>query len=298
MKPTWIIENFSKEPSFKELTAAVKQLGYPLIEINGDYKKEILAPLNKFIKGYEVGEIGETTNPVKIWDKNCVVLNGTIKMCKVIKEDLGDSNNCYPVTYSTFSKYKCSAYYSHFGSFLFNDKYCLMPLKELERQKFDVFGHYGKDSLIFIRPDSGEKDFQAGLLDFLDLGKFIDNHQDCLHDLILVSTPKNIKWEGRFVVGGGEIIAHSTYRYQGQVTRVRAVPEGAKKLCQKLININYNPDSVYCLDLVEDNDGEFWLMEVTSFSSAGLYDCDMIKVVQKVSEIAEKDFKKKFDITT
>lgn len=284
----WVIENFSKENSFKELTEAVESLGFPLIKINGDYSKDILASLNKFDKGYEVGET--TTNPVKIYNKNCVVVNGTIKMCKLIKEDLSIGN--YPIIYSDFQKYKCSSYYSHFGPYLFNDKYCLMTLKELERQKFDIWGHYGKDSLIFIRPDDGDKPFQAGLLDLLDLSKFMDNHQDCLHDLVLVSTPKNIKWEGRFVCSKHkEIIAHSTYRYQGKVTQIPSVPEGATKFCNLVLNkVDYVPDAVFCLDLVEDSDNNYWLLELTSFSSAGLYACNKIDIVKRVSEIAYEDF--------
>lgn len=290
MNVTWIIENFSKEPSFKELTAAVEKLGYPLIKIDGDYKKEILNDLNKTHKVFDL--ISGAYEPITVYQPNCIIVNGTIKMCKLIKQDLNRA--CEPVVYSNFPKYKCSSYYSHFGPYLFNDKYCLMSLKELERQKFDIWGHYGKDSLIFIRPDSGEKDFQAGLLDIIDLGKFIENHQDCLHDLVLISTPKNIKWEGRFIVSKHkEVIAYSTYRFQGQVTKIPSVPPKSIKFCEEVMNkVDYIPDSVYCLDLAEDNDGNFWVMELTSFSSAGLYATDKEKLVKRVSEIAWEDFNK------
>lgn len=275
MNITWIIENFSKEQSFKELTDAVESLGYPLIKIDGDYKKEILSPLNFNNLGFA---------------KNCVIANGTIKICKMIRQEL--NNYCQPVIYSDFPKYKCSSYYSHFGPYLFNDKYCLMSLKELERQKFDVWGQYGKDALIFIRPDDGDKPFQAGLLDLLDLGKFIENHGDCWHDLILVSTPKNIKWEGRFICSKHkEIIAYSTYRFQGQVTKIPSVPPKSLEFCKEILNkVNYIPDSVFCLDLCEDNDENYWLMELTSFSSAGLYASNKIDIIKRVSEIAWEDF--------
>lgn len=290
-KVTWVVENFAKEKSFTELVKAVEELGYPLIKIDGDYEKKIFNDLNNKPSSHYIGDFTyeQTQNLIK-QDRKCVVLNGTIKMCRLIHQDLG--NHCSPKTYSNFPKYKCSAYYSHFGPYLFNDKYCLMPLLELERQKFDVWGHYGKDSVIFIRPDSGEKDFQAGLLDIIDLGKFIDNNEDCHHDLMLVSTPKNIKWEGRFICSKHkEIIAYSTYRFQGNVTRIPSVPEKSLKFCQEVLNnVSYVPDSVFCLDLVEDNDGNYWVMELTSFSSAGLYCADMKKIVKRVSEIAWEDF--------
>lgn len=268
MKAHWIVENFVKEPSFKELTAAIKKLGYPLTEINGDYTREMISGI---------------TN-------QCVILNGSIKMVKLVKEEL---TNCYPVTYCTFEKYRCSSYYSHFGSYLFNDKYCLMSLRELVRQKYDVWGHYGKDSLVFIRPDSGEKTFQAGLLDIIDLAHLYESNKDCEHDLMLVSTPKNIKWEGRFIVSRDKgIIASSTYRFQGKVCLIPSVPEEATKFCKELLNtVTYYPDSVFCYDICQDNDGVCYLLELTSFSSAGLYATDKIAIVQKVSEIASRDFK-------
>lgn len=267
MKAHWIVENFVKEPSFKELSVALKELGYPLTEINGDYTRDMISGI----------------------ENQCVILNGSIKMVKLVKEAL---RGCYPVTYCTFENYRCSAYYSHFGSYLFNDKYCLMSLKELVRQKYDIWGHYGKDSFIFIRPDSGEKTFQAGLLDIIDLAQLHESNKDCEHDLMLVSTPKNIRWEGRFVVSKDRgIIASSTYRFQGKVALIPSVPEETTKFCKKLLNtVDYYPDSVFCYDICQDNDGECWLLELTSFSSAGLYATDKKAIVKGVSEIAEKEW--------
>jgi len=268
MKCFWIVENFVKEPSFKGLTEAIKELGYPLLEINGDYSRDMLTKV----------------------DSPCVILNGSIKMVKLVREGL--PFNYHPVSYCNFQNYKCSAYYSHFGPYLFNDKYCLMSLKELVRQKYDVWGHYGKDGVIFIRPDSGEKTFQAGLLDIIDLAQLHESNTDCEHDLMLVSTPKNIRWEGRFVVSRKrEIIASSTYRFQGQVAKIPSVPEETTKFCKKLLReVNYLPDSVFCFDICQDNDGECWLLELTSFSSAGLYETNKKAIVEKVSEIAIEDW--------
>lgn len=267
MKAHWIVENFVKEPSFKGLTEAIKELGYPLTELNGDYRRDMVSGISD----------------------RCVILNGSIKMVKLVKEALVD---CYPVTYCTFEKYRCSAYYSHFGPYLFNDKYCLMSLRELVRQKYDVWGHYGKDSCIFIRPDSGEKTFQAGILDIIDLGQLYDSNKDCEHDLMLVSTPKKINWEGRFIVSRDkEIIASSTYRFQGKVAIIPSVPAETLKFCKELLEkVDYYPDSVFCYDICQSSDGEPFLLELTSFSSAGLYATDKVAIVKKVSEIAEKDY--------
>jgi hypothetical protein len=110
----------------------------------------------------------------------------------------------------------------------------------------------------------------------------------------LVSTPKTIKWEGRFVVSKHkEIIASSTYRFQGNVAIIPSVPKEATKFCLELLKkSDYHPDSVFCYDLCQDSDGVVWLLELTSFSSAGLYACDMQNIVKRVSEIAEEDYLK------
>jgi len=269
MKTQWIVENFVKEKSFRELQLAIQELGYPLIEINGDYSKKLLESI--------------TTD-------SCVIVNGSIKMVKMIYEELKDKS--YPIRYCDFEKYRCSAYYSHYGEYLFNDRYAMMSLKELCRQKYDIWGHYGKDAMIFIRPDSGEKLFQAGLVDIIDINKLHESNKDIEHEMILVSTPKNILWEGRFVVSKyKEIIAHSTYRFQGKVSSIPSVPPETLKFCKMLLDkIEYYPDSVFCLDICQSEDKEPFLLELTSFSSAGLYACDKKDIVNKISDIATKDY--------
>jgi hypothetical protein len=170
----------------------------------------------------------------------------------------------------------------------------MMSLKELVRQKYDVWGNYGKDGMIFIRPDSGEKTFQAGLLDIIDLSTLWDSNKDVEHELVLVSTPKNVIWEGRFVVSKQKgIIASSTYRFQGKVTIIPSVPKETTTFCNKLLNeVDYAPDPVFCFDICQDSDKNCWLMEVTSFSSAGLYATDKKEIIRKVSEVAETEYRR------
>lgn len=273
----WVIENFVNENSYTELANAVRAAGHPLIEFKAKdgYTRD---RLSEFLFGF-----GKP-------DRHCVVFNGSIEMAKLIRKDLPQT--CQPVIYSNFPAYLCSRYYPHFGDVLFNDKYIMMPLKEVRRQKFFVYGALGKEGLVFIRPDSGEKPFQAQLVDILDIDRFTDNLGNLADDLVVVSTPKNIKWEGRFVVSRwGEVVAYSTYSFQGQVTKIPSVPPKSIDKCKEILLRHYIPDSVYCIDLCEGEDGEFYLMELTSFSSAGLY-CDKEKIVKSVSEVALEDFQR------
>ena len=259
--PTWIIENYTKEKSFLELVQSIKSSGFPLIEIRDDYTKDLLSQI--------------TGN---------VVVNGSISMCKLISKDLPDLTD--GLICPSFRKYLCSEYCSRFGGLLFNDKYVIMSLNELNRQKFFVYGMLGKDGVVFLRPDSGEKPFIAQLVDIQDLNDFCITNSHIGHELVLVSTPKNIVWEGRFVCSGTEVIAQSTYKFQGVLTQIPSVPIQALDVLKCVLAIGYNPDPVFCVDICGTPDNEFFLLELSAFSSSGLYACDKKKIVDRVSEIA------------
>ena len=268
MNCNWIINNYSNESSYDELIKSVEKLGYNCHVIRGDYKH---ADLNKY-------------------KDDCVVFCGSIEMTKIIQKQL---LHCFPVAYCNQQNYLCSKYYSHFGIYLFNDKYALISLKELHRKKFFFYGVFGNESLIFIRPDSGEKPFQAQLLDMLDIDRFVKENNHLEHELILISSPKNIIWEGRFIVSKyKEIIGYSTYRFQNQITKIPSVPSETIEFVKEILNVGYYPDSVFCLDICQDNDKKCWLLELTSFSSAGLYASDKDLIVKRVSEIAIEEYKK------
>ena len=271
-KITWIVDNFSINEGSKELEEAFKFNDVPYLVLPKDYSHSCL---EKFTTG-----------------KQCVMFHGTIEMTEIIKKQIP---NCFPLSYYTQQNYLCSRYLSHFGEYLFNDKYAIISLSELGRQRFLYYGIFGTDALIFIRPDSGQKPFQAQLLDIIDLDNFLKRNAHLSHELVVVSSPKNIKWEGRFIVSKNkEIISYSTYQFQGQVTKIPSVPYGSLELVKKILDVEYFPDSVFCIDICQDADNNYWLLEINSFSSAGLYACNKNTVVEKVSEIAISDFEKSF----
>lgn len=259
MNPTWIIENYTKERSFLELVEAIKNEGLTLVEIKDDYTKQTVSSL-----------------------RGPVVINGSISMCKLIHSDL---SGCSGVMAPNFKGYLCSEYYSRFGDLLFNDKYILMSLSELNRQKFFIYGMLGKEGVVFLRPDSGEKSFTAQLVDIQDLNEFCVSNSHLKHELVLASTPKNIVWEGRFVCSGSEVIAQSTYKFQGVLTQIPSVPVKSLDVLKVVLGIDYKPDVVFCVDICGTSDDEFFLLELNAFSSSGLYACDKKKIVNRVSKI-------------
>lgn len=270
MKPYWIIENFTKEESFLDLERAVSAVGHNVQTIKGDFRKADLSS----------------------YRNQCVIFNGSIEMCKIAKEVLSEQG-CSPIIYCNWEAYTCTAYYPHFADHVFNDNYVLVPLIEFKRRVYQFYGMFGKQGMLFVRPNDGDKTFKAELLDIQDSPKFFEELEHLNTSLVLLSTPKNIVGEWRFVCTKyKEILAVSSYRYQGLLTRIPSAPYGATEKCKELLEIGYYPDSVFCIDIVQDNDGNFWMMELTSFSSAGLYATKKEPIVHRVSEIAMEDYEK------
>lgn len=217
---------------------------------------------------------------VRDWDQNVPhegIFLGSIEGCNWIS-----ANRPNVKLFSTFSHYACAAYYPKMQELLFNDRYAFIPFKDLARRKWDLYAWLGKEALIFVRPDSGEKDFPAELVDLKDIDKLVEGYD--YEGLAVVSTPKNSIGEWRFVVTESEIVAVSSYKYQGILTCVPSAPIGATELAKKVLQKGYFPDSVFCVDVVQDMEGDFWVMELTSFSSAGLYACD----VKKIADLLKK----------
>lgn len=276
-KTFWIIENFSKEKSYQELQEAVKNGDYPHYFINGDFKsEELIKSLPPSSSKYFCGDYP-------------VLFCGSIETSKLVSHYLFDLGK-QPVWYCCYQRFKCSSYYSYFGDLLFNDKYALISLSELKRNLYLFYGVFGKDSCIFIRPDSGEKTFQAQVLDIIDFDSFYAANQHLAHELVLVSTPKNIVGEWRVVCSKEGVIDYSLYRYQGNISKIHAAPKEVLDFAAKIAKVDYKTDPIFCVDVCTADDGKPYLLELTSFSTAGLYDCDKNKIVKSVSEITEKNF--------
>lgn len=218
----------------------------------------------------EISKLFDNSFRVKDFDNNVPdsgVFIGSIEGCRWIQE-----NRPNVKTWSTFDNYLCSNYYPKINKYLFNDRYAFIPFEELSRRKWDLYSWLGKECLLFIRPNSGEKDFPAELVDLEDIDKLVDNYD--YDGLAVVSTPKNNLGEWRFVVDKDGIIAVSCYRFQGISCKIASAPTGAHELVEKVLDLKWYPDDLFCIDVIEDMSGNFWVVEITSFSSAGLYGCN------------------------
>lgn len=250
---SWVIENITKESSLLELAEAVKKSGSKLFEINGDYTSQTIEELRR----YAAGKI--------------TIFDGSINMAELVMRDVPEIR-----AIGTPENYLCGCYYPKCDGLLFNDRYALMQMSEIESAaNLAVYG------CVFVRPNGGQKQFQAALIEVGELPE-LKRHGEMM---VLVSPPKNVTGEWRCVCDAFGIVAVSSYRIKGQPIREPFAPSGALQLCEK-VAARYLPDPLFVVDVCADNDGNFWLMELNQFTGAGLYACDKAAIVRAVERVA------------
>jgi hypothetical protein len=250
---SWVIENITKESSLIELAEAVKQSGSELFEINGDYTTQTIEKLRR----YAAGKI--------------TIFDGSINMAELVMRDVPAIR-----AIGTPDNYLCSRYYPKCDGLLFNDRYALMRMSEIE-----TAAKLAVDGCLFVRPDGGQKQFQAALVEVGELSK-LKRHGEMM---VLVSPPKNVTGEWRCVCDAYGIVAMSSYRIKGQPILEPSAPTGALAMCDK-VAARYLPDPLFVVDVCADNDGNFWLMELNQFTGAGLYACDKAAIVRAAERVA------------
>jgi len=275
MKPKWLIENFTDDNGYEELIAEVRRKGMECIVLN---------ITNHF-----------DLKPELVQTNDCIVFQGSIQLFKKLKNELP----AYPIGWMTDQNYLCSKYYPHFQKYLFNDHHVFSTVAGLKHNRWWFYGVFGKEALIYVRPDGGDKTFTGRLLDLQDFDRFWESSTMSSaknEDLIVVSTPKNIRGEWRYIcTNQKEILGCSLYLYNGQRTYVPCAPDRATKLVNEILNIGWYPDPVFTVDVAEDTDGNYWLLELNSFTSAGTYAAKKEPIVKRVSEIALEEWNNKYD---
>lgn len=147
---------------------------------------------------------------------------------------------------------------------------------------------------LFIRPNSGFKTFagqRVTAADFDDHVSTLEQTSSVVDDtLILVSRLQPIQGEFRFVIADGEVVAGSEYRWDGKLDVRRDWPEACEDLARQVAEHEWQVDIAYTCDvcLVDDKP---YIVELNGFSCAGLYACDLDKVVQGVSAAALKEYR-------
>jgi len=271
MEVKWLIEDFEGDVKLDSLIAEIKKQGMECDVVN-----------------YTPFESGEYN---KFKDDDCVVFYGSLNLARQLQRE----KPWIPGSYCNFKNFKCVKYYSHWGKYLLNDDYIMLPLMEFSRKRDYYYEKKGIDNCIFMRPDSGAKTFQGAVYpkDELDFElKTIEGYAGLPLDeiLVVISSPKIIKKEFRIVVVDGKPISSSQYKKDGKLDVKEECPVDAWLLAQEIANSEWSPDTAYTLDICK-SDGEYFLLEINSFSCSGLYGCAVEPIVKCISKIAASEWK-------
>jgi len=236
---------------------------------------------------------------------DCVVFYGSLNLGKKLLK-----SSFIPGVYLDMQKFECLNYYPVFGDELLHKNYLMMPFGDIMRRKSELFELFGED--LFIRPSSGFKNFTGTVLnkynfDYgIELASFYDIEPNLL---CVISNAKQIVKEWRFVIVNNEAISGSLYRdwtsgpeiLEPDATTRDLVLRNSKSVLEycndekafeyanKVAKL-YSPNDAWTIDVTLTSEGEYKVIEIGSFSCAGLYANDLDKVVEKVSEAAEKEW--------
>lgn len=272
MTVSWVIETGMEDDYEEALVASAKAAGC-----------EVWHPkfIPKLIGGGVEGKIPDLPGTV--------VFHGTLQGALQVRE-LG-----LPwVVYENAEQLRCRYYYPRLLPMLLNRHHAFLPFGSIRWQWPWLLKTFGEDRCVFIRPDSNRKVFTGmlvrddkrekdiGLMGFYDVPP---------EEMVVAARPQVITAEYRFFVTADRVITGSGYR-RGQNTQRWAADKGelavAEKHRQYCFKAGYCPDPVWVLDLCQLSDGEWRILEVGSFSSAGLYASDTDALVEEVSRLCTR----------
>lgn len=234
--------------------------------------------LCKFGKSYE-----SYINDMKHSSK--IMFHGSLQFGKKIKEAKSNIT-----VFCDLPKFECLYYYSFFGKELLNQNYLMLPFGELKRRKDWVFSTLQQKESVFLRPSSGYKTFTGTIVDLDEWESAIKFYGFKINpeELVVVAPPVTILKEWRFVIVEGEVITGSQYKEDGEMVRELECPQEVFNYAQQVVDFaNYKPEPAWTLDVAETENG-YKVIEVGSFSCAGLYVCDYEKVIKRINKLMEK----------
>ncbi len=215
----------------------------------------------------------------------CAVVHGDIEIVSRISRE----RRWKPGVFANFEKFACSSYYCHFGEHLLNNDNIMLPFGELRRCREFLFDTLGRDDKIFIRPDSPLKLFtgQVATTSTFDADLELMGFYDVpANALVVVSSPKSIVAEWRFVIADQTIVAGSEYIDSEKFAPKEANDPKALELAETIASSAYQPERVWVADICRTDQAAYRLLEIGVFNCADLYACDTAAIVRAVSEVA------------
>lgn len=272
MKAKWIIEKFGGDSDVAEaLKKEVEIQGHEVLYLD-DYE-----PFGDF-------------NGVKTFDiEEPVIVQGSIQFIKQLQRE----KLFYYGEWCKWDEFRCQEYYAQLGEYIVNQDYMMMPLIEAHRRQNELLEIFNGN--FFIRPDAGDKGFTGmvitGVQDLNSESRAVNTWKNIIRDhyketLVVVAPVRTILNEWRMVVVDKEIITGSHYKENGKLNILSEehAPQEVFDFAAKVRKTKWAPAPVWIMDICRTKDGNLHLLEIGAFNCAGLYGCNLSKIVSRVSK--------------
>jgi hypothetical protein len=267
--PVWLIEAGVYGVEADPLLAEIRRQGMAAAVV----------PFEALRKGKPV-----TVGDRVLGDGDCVLGYGTFPFAREIQLH----RRWVPGAWCNAEGLDFTRYFAHFGKFLLNQPYAILPGVEAIRQQDWLFQVFGKDDEVFARPAGCHKLFTGRCVYREDFAAALAPTRYDPATLVVVAAPRQIDREWRLVVAGGRVVAASQYAEQGSKSVAEGCPEPVRAYAEVMLaEVPWWPDPLLMLDVCEA-EGHFWLVELNGFSTSWLYQCDLVAVVGRASELAAR----------
>jgi hypothetical protein len=214
----------------------------------------------------------------------CVIGYGTFPFARQIQVH----HRWVPGAWCTPENLDGTVYFAHFGRFLLNQHYAIMPGVDAIRQRDWLFSVFGGGGSVFARPSGCHKLFVGRLVDRDSFAGALSPARYDPATLVVAAAPRSILREWRLVVVRDRVIAASQYAKHATRAIVPGCPSEVRTFVDSMLSeVGWRPDPIFMLDVCE-SEGRLWLVELNGFSCSWLYQCDPSVVVAEASELASR----------
>jgi len=273
MRPIWLIEAGIYGAEAEPLLAEIRRQGM-VAEV---------VPHQALLKDKTV-----TINSQPLAEGDCVIGYGTFPFARQIQLH----RHWVPGAWCDPSNLDCLTYFAHFGKFLLNQNYAILPGVEAIRQRDFLFEVFSKDDRVFARPAGCGKLFTGRCIARDDFSTALAPTRYDPATLVVIAAPKEIEREWRLVVAGKRVVAASQYAEQGGKSIATGCPAEVLAFSDAMLaDVSWRPDPIFMMDVCESA-GRLWLVELNGFSTSWLYACNLEAVVAEASSLAVQAWEK------
>lgn len=244
-------------------------------------------------KGYEVFQCAFFKNtPLPVlpdWEEECVVIYGSHQFNRAVQA----ARKYQPGSLGLVSRTEVNSYMSNLPlEWFLNAQGVMTTWSQFQKRKDFWFTIFPGDR-VFVRPNSGFKIFTGTTISREEWDYDITGLDKCSGVMtetpMMVAPAQNIQGEFRFVIADRKVVAGSEYRWDNVLDIRRDWPDECWELAQQVAQHEWQVDIGYTCDVALTPEGAK-VVELNSFSCAGLYACDLELVVDGISLAAWREF--------